>query len=185
MSEVLKALFERNSHGKLVEPGPSKDDLALIVKAGLRAPDHARLRPWHFVAVEGERREALAEVFVQSLMLSNPEATEADIKKARCATLRAPLILCGLLKPKEHPKVPRVEQVGAVASALHAMLLAAEALGYAAMWRTGPYSQDPLVIKSLGGKAGDEVIGFLYIGTACGNKKLVPEDDPMQYLSYF
>ncbi|MDG2442521.1 MAG: nitroreductase family protein [Luminiphilus sp.] len=168
---VLTALHERNSHSKLMEPGPDASQLQAIVQAGLRAPDHGRLRPWHFLAIQGDRREALGELFTKALKLSRPSATEADLTKARAAPLRAPVIVAGLLKPVDHPKVPRVEQVAAVACALHGMSLAAEALGFGTMWRTGWYAQDAIVIDGLGGSAGDEVIGFLYLGARKGDSK--------------
>ncbi|MDG1770447.1 MAG: nitroreductase family protein, partial [Luminiphilus sp.] len=119
----------------------------------------------------GDRREALGELFTKALKLSRPSATEAELTKARAAPLRAPVIVAGLLKPVDHPKVPRVEQVAAVACALHGMSLAAEALGFGTMWRTGWYAQDAIVIDGLGGSAGDEVIGFLYLGARKGDSK--------------
>lgn len=173
---VIRALQQRNSHPRVSEPGPTGTELDDILQAGLRAPDHGRLRPWHFLVVEGDRRAALGEVFATALTLANPAATEAEVAKARSAPLRAPLVIAGLLKPKEHPKVPRVEQAAAVACALHAMLLAAESMGYGGVWRTGNYARDPFVVTQLGGDPSDEVIGFLYIGTRQGpSKNLVPE----------
>ena len=65
------------------------------------------------------------------------------------------------------------------------MLLAAEAQGFAGIWRTGPYARDPLVVEALGGAAGDEVIGFLYLGTPKGPAKLLPTMDPADFVSRF
>ena len=182
---VLSALQQRNSHSKLIAPGPDAEQLQAIVTAGLRAPDHGRLRPWHFVAIQGERREALGDLFAKALTLTRPTATDAELSKARAAPLRAPLIIAGLVKPVEHPKVPRVEQVAAVACALHGMSLAAEAQGFGAMWRTGWYAQDAVVIDGLGGKPSDEVIGFLYLGTRKGEAKPLAEPELATYLSIY
>lgn len=182
---VLEALHTRNSHPRLTAPGPDKNALEQILKAGLRAPDHGRLRPWHFLVIEGERREALGDIFAHALQLANAAATEADLKKARNAPLRAPLIIAGMLKPEAHPKIPRVEQAAAVASALYGMLLAAEALGFAGIWRTGSFARDPHVIASLGGGGGDEVMGFLYLGTPEGAYKPLAAEDIADFVSYF
>lgn len=182
---VLLALHGRNSHPRLVEPGPSDEQLADILRAALRAPDHGRLRPWHFVVISGDGRERLGQVFEASLALSNPEASDAERTKARQAPLRAPLIIAGLLKPKDHPKIPRVEQVAAVASALHGALLAAEDLGFGGIWRTGQYARDPQVIAELGGEPGDEVIGFLYLGSREGASKPVVELELTDYVSHY
>ncbi len=181
---LIETLHSRNSHARLVAPAPGGDELNLILKAGLRAPDHGRLRPWHFVIVEGEQRTQLGEVFEQSLLLANPDATEAERSKARCAPMRAPLLIAGLLKPIEHPKVPRVEQAVTVGCALHGMLLAADALGYGGMWRTGGYARDPLVIAELGGQPGDEIIGFLYLGTRDGDSKALVEESIADHVTW-
>jgi nitroreductase len=182
---MLHTLQNRNSHPRLTAPAPSSDELEQILLAGLRAPDHGRLRPWEFVAVSGDRRQTLGEIFERSLLMTKPEATAAEREKARNAPLRAPLVIAGLLKPKVHPKVPRVEQVASVACALHGMLLATESLGYGGVWRTGNYARDPSVIAALGGDPGDEVIGFLYIGTREGESKPLPEETVSSYFRHY
>lgn len=182
---ILNALLQRNSHSKLVEPGPDRHQLEQIVAGGLRAPDHGRLRPWHFVAIEGDRRAALGGIFEQALLLTHPEATEAERQKAQAAPLRAPLVIAGLVKPVDHPKVPRVEQVAAVACALYGMSLAAESLGFGTMWRTGRYAQDALVVAELGARPGDEIVGFLYVGTRQGEAKPLPEIQIGAHLDFY
>lgn len=181
---VLAALEQRNSHARLVEPGPCTAALRKILGAGLRAPDHGRLRPWHFYVVQGESRERLGDILVSGLKLRDPHAGETAVAKAQQAPLRAPLIIVGLLHAKEHPKVPRVEQVAAVATSLHGMQLAAEALGFGAIWRTGAYARDPAVIAALGGHPGDEIIGFLYVGTREGPSKLLPDESLDDFVTH-
>lgn len=181
---IVDALVNRNSHSNLVAPGPSAQDLENILAAGLRAPDHGHLRPWQFILVSGERRAALGELFAESQRLRGLE-TDAAINKALNAPLRAPLIIVGMLKPKPHPKIPRTEQVAAVACALYGMSVAADSLGYGGIWRTGPYAVDPHVISGLGGEPGDEVIGFLYVGTRQGPAKLLPNPVIHDYVSHF
>ena len=61
-SATIQLLTERVSHATLGLPGPSRDELDTIIRAGMRAPDHAMQRPWHFVIVQGERRDALGVV---------------------------------------------------------------------------------------------------------------------------
>ena len=182
--DVLTALTERVSHGSLEAPGPTADEIELITRAALRAPDHALLRPWRFIAVEGDRREALGVVLHESLRLRGV-TDEAQLAKALKAPLRAPLIVAIMLDYKVHPKVDRTEQVGSAAAATYAMSLAANALGYGTMWRTGQYATDPHVVETLGGSSQDEVIGFLYVGTRKGPSKNLPELDPSDFLTHF
>ena len=182
--DVLTTLTERVSHGSLETPGPTADEIELITRAALRAPDHALLRPWRFIAVEGDRREALGVVLHESLRLRGV-TDEAQLAKALKAPLRAPLIVAIMLDYKVHPKVDRTEQVGSAAAATYAMSLAANALGYGTMWRTGQYATDPHVVETLGGSPQDEVIGFLYVGTRKGPSKNLPELDPSDFLTHF
>ena len=183
-STTIQLLTQRVSHARLGLPGPSQDDLDTIVRAGMRAPDHAMRRPWRFVIVEGERRDALGEVLAESLKLRGV-TDEGQLNRALKAPLRAPVIIAVLLKFKEHPKVERNEQIGSAAAATYAMSLAANALGFGSMWRTGLYATDPHVISALGGGDKDEVIGFLYLGTREGPSKLTPALDPKDYVTHF
>src|SRR5689334_24662663 len=36
---------------------PTKEHLATVLQAAVRAPDHGRLRPWRFMLIEGDQRK--------------------------------------------------------------------------------------------------------------------------------
>lgn len=63
-------------------------------------------------------------------------------------------------------KVPAVEQLLAVAACVQNMILAAHAMGYGTMWKTGAAAYDPGVKAALGLDAGDHIVAFVYLGTA-------------------
>ncbi len=182
---MIDTLLQRNSHARLTDPGPGEDDLQTILAAGLRAPDHGRLRPWRFVLIAGDRRADLGQVFEQSLLSANPEATHAERDKARNALLRAPVVIAGLVCPVEHPKIPRSEQLAAVACALYGMQLSADCLGFGSVWRTGHYARDAHVLEALGGSADQEVVGFLYIGTRQGEPKPLVRESLAEHIDYY
>lgn len=50
--QSLDLLLHRRSSKKLGDKAPNPEQLELILKAGLRAPDHGRLKPYHFVVIE-------------------------------------------------------------------------------------------------------------------------------------
>ncbi|MDG2461014.1 MAG: nitroreductase family protein [Luminiphilus sp.] len=181
--DVIDTLLNRNSHARLTEPGPDEEALSLILRAAARAPDHGRLRPWRFVVVLGERRAVLGQCFAQCLTI-NGISDPARLEKAANAPLRAPLIIAGLVHAVPHDKISREEQGHAVAAALHGAQLAAESLGFGCIWRTGGYATDPLVIEALGGAPGDQVVGFLYLGTREGPSKLLP-DEPLEAVTHY
>ncbi|MFU8765127.1 MAG: nitroreductase family protein [Haliea sp.] len=183
MSDVLQHLHSRNSAPRLVAPGPSPEQLEELLQAALRAPDHAWLRPWRFVTIEGDRREDFGEVLERCLLRRDPAADVSAREKARAAPLRAPLVLVVIARLREHPKVPFEEQRLSAGCAAHAILLAAEALGYAGIWRTGNAAFDPYVGSALGLEANEEVVAFLYLGTRDGSPKNLPTLKSADFLS--
>ncbi len=182
MNEFLQFLQTRNSAPRLREPAPSAEELQEIIRAAIRVPDHAWLRPWRFLSVSGERREALGEILESSLSRRDSQADTAARLKARNAPLRAPLVLVVIASLEEHPKVPVVEQRLSAGCAAQAILLAAEALGYAGVWRTGEAAFDRTVMTGLGLAQNEEIIGFLYLGSRDGRAKVVPELNPDHFL---
>ena len=175
MSDTLQFLQQRNSASKLIDPAPSAAQREEIFRAALRAPDHAWLHPWRFITIDGDRRSTFGELLEQSLLARDPSADEAACAKARNAPLRAPLLVVVVVKLSQHPKVPVVEQRLSAGCAAQAILLAAEACGFAGMWRTGGAAYDRAVMTALGLTANEEIIGFLYLGTRDGAAKTRPQ----------
>jgi nitroreductase len=165
--DALDALLTRVSAPRLVEPAPDAAQRELLFRAALRAPDHALLRPWRFLTVEGDARERLGELFADALSAdaAPDQASEQALTKARAMPLRAPLLIVVIAAIQDHFKVPAQEQIIAAGCAAHGILLAAHVQGIGAVWRTGELAYNPRVAKGLGLSEGEQIIGFLYLGT--------------------
>jgi len=48
-------------------PGPSQEQLADILLAGARVPDHGKLFPWRFIIFEGEGLSRFADILTEIL----------------------------------------------------------------------------------------------------------------------
>ena len=107
MSELLQFLQQRNSAPKLTAPAPSAEELEGIYRAALRAPDHAWLRPWRFITIAGDRRQAFGELLEQCLVQRSPDADEAARAKARNAPLRAPMLVVPVVTLVRTPESSR------------------------------------------------------------------------------
>lgn len=164
-TDVLAAINGRASATKLGEPGPADDDLRKILTAGIRAPDHGRLRPWRFVVVAGDARARLGDLLAETFRAGNPEAGEAAVAREREKALRSPVIVVVAARVQTGGRIPEIEQVLAVGAGVQNMILAAQALGYGTMWKTGTPAYDEKVKLGLGLEAGDHIVAFLYIGT--------------------
>ena len=90
--------MSRASNGALGDPGPDDTALRRIFEAAVRAPDHGRLRPWHFYVIRGDARLRLSEMFGEALKRREPEASAAGIEKERGKPLRSPVIIAAAAK---------------------------------------------------------------------------------------
>lgn len=164
---LLDAIIQRKSiHAKmLTEPGPTEEDLDLILRAAMAAPDHKSLRPWRFIVIEGEGLKKFGELMAAAHKEREPDTSGKKLAKSAAKALRAPMIIAICLHEQEHRKVPRVEQVLSAGCAMQQMLLAAEALGYGAAVLSGLNMFGTPVHKGLGLKENEEMLGLFYIGT--------------------
>ncbi|MEX2642601.1 MAG: nitroreductase [Acetobacterales bacterium] len=166
----------------LGDPAPEGETLDAILRAATRAPDHGRLRPWRFIMVRGEAREKLGEVYAAALLKRDPDATEALLQVERERPLRAPLLIVCVARAKQHPKIPEIEQILSAGSATHALVIAAQAYGFGAMWTTGPNAYDANVHTALGLEQGQRIVGFVNIGTPTGEVPPLKRPDPASFV---
>ena len=158
-------LATRASNGKLREPAPDEPTLRAILEASLRAPDHGLLRPWRLVLVRGMARDALGQVLRASLLRRKPAAAPEELEREQRKPLRAPLMVVVVARPRPDPKVPELEQLISAGTLAYGIVLGAQAHGFAAMWRTGPAAYDAGVQHALGLEPGEQITGFVYLGT--------------------
>jgi nitroreductase len=164
LMDTLTAIHNRHSIGE-VRPDPLPRPLIeKLLAAGAQAPNHYKVRPWRFFVITGSGLNRLGDVLAKSLSLKNVDLPTEALAKERSKPLRAPLIIAvGVDNPNE-PKVSEVENICAAAAACQNILLAAQSLGLAAIWRTGPATIDPLVRDFLGLDKDQHLIAFIYIG---------------------
>ncbi|AMO57579.1 nitroreductase [Endozoicomonas montiporae] len=179
--DMLQGLHQRVSTPQLTEPAPDAEQLEKMFQAALRAPDHARLRPWRFLTISGEARHALGEVFAKAALAEKPDLAPEAITRFKGLPLRAPLLVALICQVKQHPKVPAVEQQLSVGAAAQNILNAAYALGVGAMWRTGAVNYHPETAKGLGLSENEQLLGFIYMGTPGGSAK---KQEPLETKDY-
>jgi nitroreductase len=170
---AVELLLSRQSANLLQEPAPDGAELDLILDAGLRAPDHGRLRPWRFVLIRGEQRQAWADRLAEAAKARDPVNGPAMAEKSRAWVGRTPLIIAVGTEVKAG-NIPEIEQLLSAGAAAMNMLNAIHLLGYGGMWVTGANSYDPQVNKLLGFEAPSRLVGFLGVGTP----RPMPADAP-------
>ncbi|MDC9595388.1 NAD(P)H nitroreductase [Xenorhabdus anantnagensis] len=181
---ALELLLNRRSISRLTTPAPEGIELQHILAAGMRAPDHGALRPWHFVVMQGEGINKFSKLLEKAAI--EEELGKEVEEKAKNAPFRAPMIITVIAKVVEHVKVPAWEQVVAAGCAVHAMQMAAVAQGFGGIWRSGSWTEDSTVRAGLGCGENDKIVGFLYLGTPeLKAPAKVSTPDLTNFVSYF
>jgi nitroreductase len=164
--ELFTAIETRKSAGRLQAPGPTPDELEHLLKAAAHAPDHGRLRPWRFTVLDAESRSRFADAVVEARRGRLPAPTAEQLTIERDKVWRSPtVVVIGCAVQRDNPKIPEIEQVIAVGAAAQNLFLAAHALGYGVMWKTGPAAYEPGVKAAVGLKADDHIVAIMHLGT--------------------
>jgi nitroreductase len=163
--QAIDLLLTRRSARVLTDPAPDEAALAIMFACATRAPDHGRLRPWRFVVVRSGARARFGELLAEHLQRTHAQASAETLERERLKAFRAPLIVVVAAHGNPAVKIPLIEQTLSAATAAHAIMLAACALGFNAMWKTGGPAYDPAVKCALGLEPDDAIVGFIYLGT--------------------
>lgn len=120
---ALKVIHSRKSVRHYTDGKASKEDLLTIVKAGMAAPTAVDKRPWAFVVVTDK---------------SKLEELESGLPHAKMITKAGScIIVCGVLE-KALSGEGREYWIQDCSAATENILLAAESMGFGAVW-TGVY----------------------------------------------
>ena len=161
--EVLEALFNRRSAPAptLGLPGPSPEEMDLLIRIGLRVPDHGKIGPWRVVRFTPQAKAKVVEK-LKALAESRGDRKDAG---ALIKMSTPPQMLMVVSAPLQPHKIPLWEQQLSAAAVCQNLLIAAGAMGYGANWITDWYAYDAEARAILGVTPDENVAGFVYLGT--------------------
>ena len=158
----------RRSIGKMTSEQPTREQIEHLLEAATHAPNHHKVQPWKFIVLAGDAREELGKVMALSLAgrleETSSDKAQAILNKERNKPLRSPVVIVVAAESPNQSNVMEIENIEATAAAVQNMLLTAEEIGLACMWRTGNAAYDPHVKQWLGLESGEHIIAFLYVG---------------------
>jgi nitroreductase len=161
---------------ELAEPGPSPADLDTLLTIASRVPDHGKLAPWRFIVFEGDARLKAGEAIAAAFTVKYPESKQDQIDSERQRFTRAPLVIAVVSRAAPHVKIPEWEQVMSAGAATMNLVIAANALGFGAIWLTEWYAYDRAVLDAFGLLPHEQIAGF-------GRPTHAPEDRPRPALA--
>jgi nitroreductase len=157
---------------RLLEPGPSSDQLTSLFELVAAAPDHGLLTPWRFVVVPAGERGRLAEAFALALIDRDPGATLEQIEAAREKAHRSPLLILAIVRltSKSEPEIPDLERVTSLGCAVQNLLLGATAMGFGSGLASGRAVNSTRMRELFGLAENEQAACFVNIGTASSTK---------------
>ncbi|MGH9160827.1 MAG: nitroreductase family protein [Vicinamibacteraceae bacterium] len=162
---TLQFLLNRRSISALVEPGPTQEQLTVLLRAATTVPDHGCLRPYRFVVVPREGQEALGTALVAAAEEQRRDLPSEAREKIRKKAFAAPTRIVLIASPRDDGKVPEWEQIASASCTGYAIVLAALAQGLGAAWRTSPILDGTALRDLLGLQPRERVLGWINVGT--------------------
>lgn len=170
-AQALIGSRQNVSPKRLVEPGPTAEQLQALLALAAAAPDHGQLTPWRFIIVPADQRHRLAEVFALALTDRDPQATADQVESAREKAYRAPLLMVAVacLGPRE-PDTPALERLVSMGAAIQNLLLGAHAMGMGAGLTSGQAMHSPRLQALCRLAEGEQAVCCVNIGTVSQHK---------------
>tara|TARA_B100001057_G_C22794248_1_gene928944 strand:- start:926 stop:1441 length:516 start_codon:yes stop_codon:yes gene_type:complete len=142
------------------------EHLDLILKAGIRVPDHGALNPWKIKVIKGISLKFIDEnIIVKEFLEQNPKADEVSIERESKRLQRASVVIAVISTPVENSRIPDWEMRLSSGAVCMNLLSCAQSLNYAAQWLTEWYAYNDNLLKYLGGDIKkDRISGFIYLG---------------------
>ncbi len=174
MNQTIELLKRRRSVAPIAlsGPGPTSEELVTLLQVASRVPDHGKLVPFRFITFEGDARFAAGRIIADRLKADQPDLDESRLELERKRLAHAPLVVGVISRAGPHAKIPEWEQVLSAGAVCMNLVVAANAMGFAASWLTQWYSYDSRITAKFGVAPDEKVAGFVHIGRASGT----PED---------
>ena len=162
--QAIDFLLGRRSAAQLTEPGPTREQLELILQAGATVPDHGKLKPYRFVVVQGDARARFGDALAAAAVEQTPDLGPPVQEKLRQKAFFAPALVALIFSPRAGAKIPEWEQLSTASCTGYAIALAAHALGLGAVWKTANALDGAQLRALLALSAGERLLGWVNLG---------------------
>ncbi len=165
--DTYEAIARRASVRRFA-PGPvGREQLARVLGAAVRAPNHKLTEPWRFVVLTGGASRRFAELrrSHRAKKFDDPASPEAaaKIEKTWREHLETPAFIV-VLQRLDPDAVRREEDFAAVMMAIQNLMLAATADGLGTYLRTGGILAQAEVRQLAAAGADERIVGIVSIG---------------------
>jgi nitroreductase len=182
---LLQMTARRNVAPKrLLEPGPTEEQLNLIFRAASNAPDHGRLQPWRFILVPQNKRAELGNAFVNALQNRDQSSSQEQMDAAYEKAFRAPCLMIAVISSfPSKPLIPLSERLISLGCAIQNMLLVAETLSVGSGITSGQAMNSQCIRDLFSLTEYEEGICFINFGTVSSHKAARPRAQSTNFVT--
>src|SRR5690349_21639903 len=145
--DLIETITARRSKGKMMRDElPPRALIEKVLAAAVHAPNHYNTQPWRFFVLSGEAREQFGDALAEALKAReaglDASKLEGLMLAERAKPMRSPVLVVVGVQSQKDDMMERREDLQAASAAVQCMLLAADSVGLAAIWRTGEGAYD-------------------------------------------
>lgn len=165
VSELIRTrrtIYPEQFSGRSIQ----KDQIETILNNAIWAPTHGNTQPWRFQVFTDEARQRLSDFLAETYLKITPPEKQNDQKLAKMLNRPklASVVIAVCMKRDPNRKIKEMEEVEAVACAIHNMHLTCTAYGIGGFWSTPALIYSDEMNAFLGLEAEDKCLGLFYMG---------------------
>jgi nitroreductase len=163
--DVFDAIEARRSIRRFTTREVTRADIARLLDAFTRAPNHRMTQPWRFYVLGPEARAAYgAALGARKARKVEDEVAAAAVRdKVTREHATLPAMIAVAMVQDENPEI-REEDFAAIFMGLQNLALAAESIGLGTHIKTGAVMDDPAARRAAGVRDGERVVAIVNVG---------------------
>lgn len=163
--DVFDAIESRRSIRRFTDRDVSRDDIARLLDAFTRAPNHRMTQPWRFYVLGPDARHAYGTALAarKARKIEDPVARAEREKVIATDHAALPAVIAVAMVQDDNPEI-REEDYAAIFMGLQNLSLAAEALGLGTHIKTGAVMDDPAARAAVGLPEGERIVAIVNVG---------------------
>ena len=143
-----------------------REQIELMLTNATWAPTHGNTQPWRFTVFLEESRQELSDFLAQTYLSITPKEEQNDLKLAKFLNrpLQSSAVIAVSMERDRTKKINEIEEIEAVACAIHNLMLTATSYGIGSFWSTPKFIYLPETNHFLELEETDKCLGFIYLG---------------------
>ncbi len=169
--DIYEAIAKRRSIRKYKDKPVPRDLIEKVLGAAIRAPSGSNRQPWHFVVLQGKKKDEVVRAFAEEVARLRKAGVDlgsaAESARIMAQAPVAVFIYDPLWRPEDDHNLGRMGSLvdtQSVGAAIQNLLLAATAEGLGSLWIADVYAAEERINRILGRT--DEMVAAVSLGYA-------------------